>query len=134
MRCFAEHFGFAPAGQSRDLKPRRRRAVPHADGEHVDVAAVPLDHRLDRDFGVRRLDASRRRARLGLLSTGASSWICLLTAVTCGQHLLVGQQAGLDERRLELVDEVDEPARAADQRHPDFGLHLLRRGLGLRDC
>ena len=47
-------------------------------------------------------------------------------------HLLVGQEARLDEPGLELVAEVDEPLRAVDDRHPDLGLHLLRRGLGLR--
>ena len=70
-------------------------------------------------------------ARLGLFSTGARSWIWRLIAVTAASISGIVEQGVLVEFRLELVDEVDQPARAVDEGHPDLGLDLVRRGLGV---
>ncbi len=49
-----------------------------------------------------------------------------------GQHLGIVQQRGFLERGLELVHEINQPARAVNERHPDFRAHLLRRRLDPR--
>ncbi len=46
-------------------------------------------------------------------------------------HLRIGQQARLDELRLELVAEVDQALRAVDQGHPHLRLDLLGSGFDL---
>ena len=43
-----------------------------------------------------------------------------------GEHFGIAEESGFVKARLPFMDKVDQPARAVDERHPDFGADLVR--------